>query len=475
MTYKPTPGDHFEKGEREQGKPKAKRKTDGGSKTTNGHDEISPAGSEDAMALELAATYGHELRYVAQFGKWFRWDGCRWAEDRTVAIYDLARAIAREWGALAEKDTVARKTASAATVSGIERLARSDRRLALTIEQFDADPALLNTPGGIIELRTGTIRPCDPAALCSQITAIAPADREDCPTWKAAIHLYMGNSEMVAFLQRLAGYFLWGAFIDQIINFAWGKGGNGKGTVYNTFARIMGSYAKVAPSEVFLSSTFDRHPTELARLHNARLVTASEIDKGRRWNMSRLNQLSGGDSVTAHFMRQDDFEYIPKFKLAIFANNKPGFGKVDEAIRRRLLYIAFNHTVTDQTRAADPTFADKIKAEWPAILRWMINGCLDWQREDLNPPQQVIDASEEYLASQNNIEAWLADGCVADKAAQTTLKDLFASWKTWCDEHGEPTGSSRALADLLEEQGFPRIRIGKARTRSHAGLRMATT
>jgi putative DNA primase/helicase len=432
---------------------------------------LSPEGSEDALALELVDEHGHELRYVAQFGQWFHWDGQHWAEDRTVAIYDRARAIARAEANAANKAALRRRLASSATVSGIERLARSDRRIALTIEQFDADPAILNTPGGIIDLRSGLIRPCDPAALCAQITAVAPTDHEDCPTWKAALDLYMdGDSEMVAFLQRLAGYFLWGALVDQIIAFAHGGGGNGKGTFFNTLLRIMGSYAKAAPSEVFLVGQFDRHSTELARLHNARLVIASEIEKGQRWNMPRLNQMSGGDTVTARFMRMDDFEYVPKYKLGLHANNMPSFSKVDEAIRRRLLLLAFNHTVTDQDRAANPGFDGQIKAEWPTILRWQVNGCLDWQREGLNPPQKVLDASARYLDSQNNLAAWLVEGCVEDLIARTSLKDLFASWSKWCEEHGEHLGTSRALADALEERGFKRIRLAGG-TRGHAGIR----
>jgi putative DNA primase/helicase len=264
------------------------------------------------------------------------------------------------------------------------------------MDRLDADPAVLNTPGGIVDLRTGAVRPSDPAELCSQITAVAPADQEDCPAWKAALGLYMkSDSDMIAYLQRFAGYCLWGALVDQVIVFAHGKGGNGKGTFFNTALRIMGGYARNAPPEVFLASTFDRHPTELARLHNARLVVSSEIEKGRRWNMTRLNSMSGGDTVTARFMRQDDFEYAPKFKLALFANNKPTFGKVDEAARRRLHLLAFDHVVTDRDRAADPGFDARIKAEWPAILRWMINGCLDWRSEELTPPKKVVDASAE--------------------------------------------------------------------------------
>jgi putative DNA primase/helicase len=430
---------------------------------------ISPAGSEDAMALELATRHGHELRYVAEIGKWFRWDGRYWAEDRTVAIYDLARPIVRAWAGRF-KGSTRRKIASAATVSGIERLARSDRRLAMTADQFNADPALLNTPGGLVDLRTGITSPCDAAALCSQIAAVAPADNDDCPTWKAALALYMNNaSEMIAFLQRLAGYCLWGALVDQILVFACGKGGNGKGTFFNTLMRVMGSYAKAAPSEVFLASNFDRHPTELARLRDTRLVVSSEIEKGRRWNMPRLNSLTGGDKVTAHFMRQDDFEYTPRFKLTIFGNNKPTFGKVDEAVRRRLRLVAFNHIVTDEDRAANPDFDDRITAEWPAILRWMIIGCLDWQREGLNPPKAVLDASTDYLASQNNFAAWLAEACVKSPNSKTSVADLFGSWKAWCDANGEKYGSARALGDLLEEAGFPRKRVAHGK-RTHDGL-----
>ena len=334
------------------------------------------------------------------------------------------------------------------------------------MDRLDADPAVLNTPGGIVDLRTGAVRPSDPAELCSQITAVAPADQEDCPAWKAALDLYMkSDSEMVTYLQRFAGYCLWGALVDQVVVFAHGKGGNGKGP--NTVLRIAGP--PECAVEVFLAHL--RPPSHRARpaLCPPRRLVGDR--KGRRWNMTRgsarcpaatLSPPASCARTTSNTRRSSSSPCSPTTNPRSARSTRPRAGA-----RTR-----FRPHRADQDRAAGPGFDTK-SAEWPAILRWMINGCLDWRREGLNPPKKVVDASAEYPANQNNVAAWLADGCVEDAGVTTTLKDLFASWASWCEASGERTGTARALADSLEDQGFKRVRMAHG-TRAHAGLRVAT-
>ena len=161
--------------------------------------------------------------------------------------------------------------------------------------------------------------------------------------------------------------------------FGYGVGANGKGVFLHTIGWVLGDYCKTAAIETFTETKSDRHPTELARLHSARLVTATETESGRNWAEARIKMLTGGDVVTAHFMRQDDFEYLPQFKLFFSGNHKPGLRSVGEAMRRRVNMILFDVVIPKDER--DPYLGEKLEDEGPGILQWMIDGCLDWQEQ----------------------------------------------------------------------------------------------
>ena len=186
-----------------------------------------------------------------------------------------------------------------------------------------------------------------------------------------------GDHELVAFLQRVAGYALTGSTSAHALFFLYGTGANGKSVFVNTVAGILGDYHRTAPIETFTASSHERHPTDLAGLRGARLVTAVETEEGRRWAESRIKALTGGDKIAARFMRQDFFEFTPQFKLLIAGNHKPGLRSVDEAIRRRFNLIPFAVTIPDEER--DENLTDNLKAEWPGILAWMIetSGAID--------------------------------------------------------------------------------------------------
>jgi putative DNA primase/helicase len=242
----------------------------------------------------------------------------------------LARRVCREAAAECNKPKVAVAIASGKTVSAIERLARADRRLAATIDQWDADPWLLNTPDAAIDLRTGDIRPHRPLDYMTKIAAVGP--QGDAPRFLAFLdRITGGDGELVAYIQRVLGYGLTGLTREHALFFGYGTGANGKSVLLSTVSGILGEYHRTAPIETFTASNTDRHPTDLAGLRGARLVTATETEEGRRWAESRIKQLTGGDMVAARFMRQDFFEYRPQFKLIIAGNHKPSLRSVDEA------------------------------------------------------------------------------------------------------------------------------------------------
>jgi putative DNA primase/helicase len=432
-----------------------------------------PPSAEDSIALAFADRYQDDLRYVAGWSRWLSFDGIHWAHDDTLDVFDRARAICRETAAECEKASA--MIASAKTVAAVERLARSDRRLAATVAQWDTEPWLLTAGDQTIDLRTGIERAPDPTHYITKTAACAPAPPGTShPTWtKFLDRITAGSAELQHFLQRYVGYCCTGYTSEHAFVFAYGTGANGKSTFIKTIAGIFGQYATVADMNTFLATNSERHPTDLAKLAGARLVTAQEMQRGRRWDETKIKALTGGDRITARFMRQDYFDYDPTFKLLIAGNHKPRLSGVDEAMRRRLLLVPFLVQIPPDER--DPQLASKLEPEWPAILRWCIDGCLEWQRIGLAPPAVVREATDSYLADQDNVGQWLED-CTHDggEFAFTRISALFASWKEWCEQRNLKPGSAASLSEALSDRGFVKKRDGAAGQRGFARISMGT-
>jgi putative DNA primase/helicase len=314
---------------------------------------------------------------------------------------------------------------------------------------------------GTFDLSTGICRPYNPKDYITKITAAKVArPGTPHPLWSAFLdRVTDGNLELQGFLKRYIGYCCTGLTTEHVFVFAYGTGANGKSTFINTIAAIFGDYATIADMSTFLASNSERHPTDLAKLNGARLVVAQETQKGRRWDETKIKALTGGDKITARFMRQDFFDFTPKFKLFICGNHKPRLNSVDEAIRRRMLLVPF--TVQIPVAERDKDLPEKLKAEWPAILRWCIDGCLEWQRDGLNPPAVVRDATDAYFAEQDTLQQWL-DECTEDGGdfAFTRSSELFASWKAWCEPRNMKAGSATAFSVALSDKGFTKTRDG---------------
>jgi putative DNA primase/helicase len=428
-----------------------------------------PVFSDEALALRFAEEHAGDLRYVAEMGRWLSYDGLRWRADNTMLAFDYARTICRSAAAECNDPKMPCQIASAKTVAAVERLAKADRKLAATADQWDADPWLLNTPAGVVDLRTGAPRPHQADDYMTKLTGVA-ADA-DCPTpvWLRFLdRVTGGNAELIAFIQRMAGYSLTGLTQEHALFFCYGTGANGKTTLLNALTACAGDYHRTAPIETITDSKNERHPTDLAGLRGARLVTAVETEEGRQWAEAKIKALTGGDRIAARFMRQDFFEFTPQFKLIIAGNHKPGLRSVDEAIRRRLHLIPFTVTIPPSERDAE--LANKLKAELPGVLAWMIKGCLDWQKKGLYPPDVVTSATEKYLEAQDAIAAWIDDCCERDVQAWQQTSALFASWSAWANKSGEHIGSLKRFSERLEARGIEPLR--KRDGRGFQGIRL---
>ncbi len=412
--------------------------------------------TEDHAARTFAERYAGELLFCHDTGKWHEWTGAAWVPNRQGKAFQWARELAREL--CADEDPKTRFIASKTSFAGgVERFCRSDPVFAVTIEGWDRDPWLLGTPGGTVNLKTGELRPADRNDRITKLTAVTPAETPDCPTWLQFLQdVTQGDAGYIRFIQQWAGYCLTGDTSEQALCFAFGGGGNGKGVLIHVLAGILRDYALNAAMETFTAAKHDRHPTEIAALRGARLVTASETEQGRQWAESRIKQLTGGDVMRARYMRRDEFEFTPVLKLLIIGNNKPGLSSVDDAARRRFNLLPFLF----KPAVPDPRLEEKLQAEWPAILRWMIEGCLDWQANRLVRPEVVKDATDEYFTAQDTFSQWLDERCIVDRGnpyRKATTKELFDSWSKYAFGNNEAVGSLKAFSESFEKRGFKKL------------------
>jgi len=422
-----------------------------------GNREQSVWGSDDALALTFTRHYHRDWRYVAAWGKWLMWDGQRWRAEGTLAATHLMRHVCRQTALKTANVKVAAKLSSSSTVSGVERLARTDRRHAATTDEWDADLWLINTPGGVVDLRSGRMRPNDRADRMTKITTATLVAGGTSPNWMAFLDQATGGDpELVGYLQRLFGYCLTGSTQEHTLHFLYGTGANGKSVFVNTLFTILGDYAVVAPMDTFMESRGDRHPTELAGLRGARFVAATETEQGRRWNESKVKEMTGGDRIAARFMHQDFFVFTPQFKLLVAGNHKPAIRNIDEAMRRRMHLIPFTITVPPAKR--DQQLQARLLTERNAIFAWGVQGCIEWQQIGLRPPKCVMDATDEYFEAEDALGRWLDECCLIDPNFTTLTAALFADWKRWAEAAGEFAGSQRRFSDLLLTRGLQKWR-----------------
>ena len=413
--------------------------------------------SEIALADAFVDRHASFVCYVSSWGVWLVWDGQVWVRDQTLQVRDMARAIVSEASdALAAegKHPEAKRLGRYATVSGVLKLAQADPRVAATPEQWDADLMLLNTPAGIIDLRTGEIQPNDAARYCSKITGVSPATYvpEGCLWLRFIYRICDGNAELVAFLKRALGYSLTGTTKEEAFFFLYGTGQNGKSKLLSTVCGVLGSYHEQSDMTSFTVSKYEHHPADLAKLRGARLVTANETEEGRRWSESKIKAITGGDPISARFMRQDFFTFRPELKLWVAGNHRPGLRNVDKAMRRRMNLVPFAVTIPEAERDRD--LEEKLKEEWPIVLRWLIDGCLQWQREGLNPPAVVRDATEEYFQAEDSFQQWLSECCEVERGHSAAHSALWESWKGWAERAGEFVGTKKRFALQLRARGF---------------------
>jgi putative DNA primase/helicase len=424
-----------------------------------------PDHAEDQLAVLFTLAHAIDRKFVAAWRRWLWWDGIRWRVDETQHSFDLARDVCRAAARLLqkakenEKEKLAASILSASTVAAVVKLASADRKHAAIAGQFDADPYLATSPGGTIDLRTGELQPHRRDDYITKCTAVTPDHGADCASFRKFLNdITCSDEDQQSYLARLFGLCLTGDTRDHILPFFLGTGANGKSTLLELMLYIFGDYARQVPSELLMEPRGERHPTETANLLGIRLAIASEVDEGGAWSESRIKTLTGDETMSGRFMRQDFFTFKRTHKLIVAGNHRPALRVVDDAIRRRIHLVPFNaHFVG---AAVDLDMPAKLRREAPAILAWVVRGALDWQEGGLCPPAIVARATAEYLASQDTLGAWIDEDClVDDPTAETPSSVLYGAFRMWKEKRGERALSQVRFSSQLEQR-FTKDRRG---------------
>lgn len=425
------------------------------------------------------------VRYCVGEHRWYLWDGSRWGADTLNRTLHLTQEIVRDLYveaatlAGADRDRLeqwAQTSQSLGRREAMLRIAAAEPGIAIAPDQLDADPWLLSVRNGVVDLRTQSLRDFAPADLCTRRAEVDHDPRATCPLWRKHIEFVTrGDAALAAWLRRAVGYTLTGLTSEQQLFFLWGTGNNGKSTLLDVILALLGSYAVVG-DESLLTST-SGHPTQLADLRGARLVVCDETDREKKLAEQRIKMMTG-KRIKARYMRQDFFEYTPRFQVWISGNHKPEIRGGDDGIWRRLRLVPFTAKLTDDMKILD--YEEILKGELAGILNWALDGLADWVKlGQLGGVHAVDAASSEYRKEEDHVGQWLDELCVASPDAVEDTARLFASWSYWATTRGYDVGNATRLGRELTARGFvpandgKTVRIEGRVTRGRVGLRLA--
>jgi len=437
--------------------------------------------SEADNANRLVAKFGQDLRWCGKMHTWLIWDGRRWRADDCDRVLHFAEKTARGIFREAERASDSRereKLAKWAITSLSEHglramisIARS--KLAIDIDELDRDEWVLNTKNGTLDLHTGELRPHRREDYITKLAPVPHDPKATAPVFERFLDEIMdGNQGLVTFIQRYFGMALTGDTSEKLAPFFYGEGDNGKSTLIEAFAELLGDYAKAMPVETIMAKENNGGvPNDVAMLKGARFVFTVEVEQGKRLNESRLKQLTGRDTVTARFMRAEFFHFKPEFKLVVATNHMPFVRGTDRGIWTRLRTVPF--TVSIPKDKQDKQLPQKLRAELPGILAWAVRGCLDWQQHGLPMPPEVIGATEALRKDMDIVGTFLEDECVVSRQCKVQTKKLYDAYKTWCDDAGEYRLTSRQFNEALRERGL-RDQRGTGNQPEWSGLGLRT-
>jgi putative DNA primase/helicase len=423
-------------------------------------------GSQIDMADTFATYAAPWLRFVWAEKQWYRWDGVVWRKDEAGHVHErIADLLGKISVADQGSDSFRRAIASARQLRDVESICQYDPRLVTTPDQWDADTAILCTPGGIVDLTTGEIRAARPEDYCRTITAVAPAERGAPlgPLFHRVLdNVTSGDAAVARYLQKVAGYCLFGVEWEKLMFVIVGETGSGKTTLFETFLAVMGGYAATTSVENFLEDP--RHmrtsTNDLAQIGDTtRMVVTGEPDPGSKLSASWIKRLVGEDRV---FLRQNYQQGAAKkrpWKIILHCNDIPRLPENEPAVRERLRILPGGKTIPPSERIGD--LRARLIEEYPSILRWMVDGAALWWREKLGPPpSRAVETGDEYFAAQDPFIRWLAERVVKDTSAWTATRELYADFTSFI---GHAALREEEFGKRLKAESWEEIVNGKAR------------
>lgn len=418
-------------------------------------------------AERLIALHGHNLRYDQDRKKWLVWDGKRWAIDNSGEVMRMAketiRSIYKEGCSTERKrGALLRRLESCVGMKGMIELAKTEKGIPVKQEELDSNKWLFNVLNGTVDLRTGRLLPHRKEDLITKLAPVEYDPEAKAPRWIEFLReITNGNAYLAAYLQKVVGYGLTGDTSEQVMFLLYGNGSNGKSTFLRTINALFGDYAAQTSSDTLVLKNYSSIPNDIARLKGKRLVIAAEVEEGKRLAESLVKQLTGGDKLAARFLYGEYFEFEPESKIFFAVNHKPKIRGVDNAIWRRIHLIPFE--VEFKGNNIDRGLPDKLLQELPGIFNWALKGCQIWQIEGLNPPAEVIKATDDYRSDMDTLASFIQECCLVNPLARESVANLYNAYCSWCMDNGEKPLGKREFGSALEKHGFQRKRTSTHR------------
>jgi putative DNA primase/helicase len=366
-----------------------------------------------------------------------------YAEAAAAADDTRRKALAKWAGQSEQRDRLA----------AMIELAKSEPGIPVRPNEFDTDPRLLNCLNGTLHLPTGTLQEHRREDLITRLCRAKYDPNAEAPVFHAFLEKVLPDAANRAFVKRGMGYSASGETGEEVLFLPHGAGRNGKSKLLGSVGYTLGDYATTTRPQTFLAKKGEAIPNDVAALDGVRFVTSHEIEDGRNFDVSLIKQLTGGDPMSARYMRAEWFTFTPKFKVWFSVNHKPGIRDTTTSIWERVKLIPF--TVTIPAKERDKRLAEKLEKEADGILRWLAEGYREWQQVGLKEPEIVTEAIAAYRAEMDPIADFLADCCSLSPAATVTNPALWTAYSEWCRDNGErvPLGRTQ-FSQRLEERGF---------------------
>lgn len=346
----------------------------------------------------------------------------------------------------------AKQSRSAFRIKAILTLAKPS--LVIKADKLDGNSAELNTPAGIVDLNTGSIRKHDRTAYCTKITSAAPGSAGAAMWMDFLETITGGDSSLIGFLQLVAGMALHGKVYHEGLILAFGSGRNGKSTYFNGLLAVLGDYAGTIDVSVLTTDRQNRGAA-LATLRGKRLVVAGELEEGKRLSVSTLKQITSTDAISIEEKYKQPETVTPTHSLVLFTNHLPRVGSMDNGTWRRLQVVPFNASIPEKSTIAN--FGDVLAREaGPAILAWAIQGAVNFARNGykLDIPAAVEEVTDEYRQRENWLDNFIEECCVREPDARAGAAELYGTYKEWSAQNGDYTRRLNDFNTAMESAGY---------------------